>query len=300
MRYPRPTVLAIAATLMLSMGSASAARAAPVVNLDECPILAEGYRGGCVNELQLQLNLVQDPNIATDGYFGPDTKTAVVAFQANHDLKQDGMVGTSVKAALAGELFVPTPRPGPKLTTPSFPSAFNPDRAAEWAGSHYSKVNASSWRTESESVANHCTEFVSSALHEGGLPHTGSWHPGKKGLEVRLQKAYYVTNSLRNWLLGNDGWIESKPISLDDPAAASNAGARPGDIVYYSWDGKELAHSSHVAIVVEVTGGAVTVVEQGEGDSFNRRLWDMSRSQPERTIHSVEGNATAVLLSWRR
>jgi len=87
------------------------------VDLNACPVLAEGYRGGCVNELQIQLNFVQDPDVDVDGIFGPETAAAVAAFQATHGLEPDGIAGPLTKAALGDEQSVPTPQPGSPLPT---------------------------------------------------------------------------------------------------------------------------------------------------------------------------------------
>ncbi|UKA23366.1 peptidoglycan-binding protein [Photobacterium damselae subsp. damselae] len=50
-------------------------------------VLSNGSRGDDVRELQLMLNL--EP----DGVFGKDTRKAVMSFQINHDLLDDGVVG---------------------------------------------------------------------------------------------------------------------------------------------------------------------------------------------------------------
>ena len=90
----------------------------PPVNLDDCPILHTGYpQGGCVAQLQTDLNVVQDPRLVVDGIFGPQgsqTYNAVIAFQTAHGLPQDGMVGPATKNALKAALSgssVPTSTP---------------------------------------------------------------------------------------------------------------------------------------------------------------------------------------------
>jgi len=72
------------------------------VNLDNCPTLAEGYpTGGCVSQLQTELNADNGTDIPVDGTFGPQTKAAVITFQQNHDVvPADGIVGPATKAAL--------------------------------------------------------------------------------------------------------------------------------------------------------------------------------------------------------
>jgi len=73
----------------------------PPVNLDNCPILTAGYHGGCVNQLQTELNAANGTNIPVDGIFGPQTRDAVRTFQENHHIvPADGKVGPQTKAVL--------------------------------------------------------------------------------------------------------------------------------------------------------------------------------------------------------
>lgn len=83
--------------------------------LDQCPTLAYGYHGGCVNELQIELNEYLGTHLAVDGYFGPETYKAVVAFQKQANIRADGIVGPQTKAALDARGAVDTPHPGAPL-----------------------------------------------------------------------------------------------------------------------------------------------------------------------------------------
>jgi hypothetical protein len=76
-----------------------------------CPILAQGYRGDCVRELQKDLN---DPNLAVDGIFGPATERSVKSFQDQHNLSRDGIVGSGTTGALDRANSVDSPRPKPR------------------------------------------------------------------------------------------------------------------------------------------------------------------------------------------
>jgi Putative peptidoglycan binding domain len=93
----------------------------PTVNLADCPILHPGYpTGGCVAQLQTDLNLIQGNHLAVDGTFGSvgsQTYQAVVAFQQAHGLSQDGVVGPATKQALGAAPPVPTSTV-PPATTP--------------------------------------------------------------------------------------------------------------------------------------------------------------------------------------
>lgn len=87
------------------------------VNLDDCPILHTGYpRGGCVAQLQTDLNAVQGNHLVVDGTFGPvgsQTYYAVIAFQQAHDLQQDAIVGPLTKHVLEAAVAA---GPGPAVT----------------------------------------------------------------------------------------------------------------------------------------------------------------------------------------
>ena len=89
----KPTHEALAANLASSSSA---------VNLDNCPTLAEGYPpGGCVIQLQTELNADDNSTEPVDGVFGSQTKAAVVTFQQNHNIvPADGIVGPQTKAAL--------------------------------------------------------------------------------------------------------------------------------------------------------------------------------------------------------
>lgn len=62
-------------------------------------ILTLGDRGPEVVALQQRLNEL-DVRLVADGVFGPATRAAVVAFQAQHGLRADGVVGLETKKAL--------------------------------------------------------------------------------------------------------------------------------------------------------------------------------------------------------
>jgi peptidoglycan hydrolase-like protein with peptidoglycan-binding domain len=69
---------------------------------------------GCVNALihdtkwiQSSLNAVYGAGLDVDGNFGTATQCAVIAFQLDHGLKPDGIVGPLTIAALLSALQLP-------------------------------------------------------------------------------------------------------------------------------------------------------------------------------------------------
>jgi Putative peptidoglycan binding domain len=107
------------ATLAARMASS------PAVNLDNCPVLAEGYTGGCAAQLQTELNADNGTSTPVDGIFGPQTRDAVITFQQNHQIvPADGIVGPQTKAALdnLGSTPVTAPVSTPASTPVSTPA----------------------------------------------------------------------------------------------------------------------------------------------------------------------------------
>jgi hypothetical protein len=96
------------------------------VNLDNCPTLHAGYpTGGCVAQLQTDLNTIQGNHLAVDGTFGSvgsQTYNAVITFQQAHGLPQDGIVGPATKQAFDAALSVPIPAVSPATASASPPS----------------------------------------------------------------------------------------------------------------------------------------------------------------------------------
>jgi lysophospholipase L1-like esterase len=91
------------------------------INLDNCRILREGYKGGCASQLQAELNSYGHANLVVDGIFGDTTRQAVIIFQQEHGIvPADGIVGPATKAALdaAASKHLASP------STPSVPTSY--------------------------------------------------------------------------------------------------------------------------------------------------------------------------------
>jgi peptidoglycan hydrolase-like protein with peptidoglycan-binding domain len=73
------------------------------------PTIRSGSRGPAVKELQVRLNALGGA-LTEDGIFGKRTRVQVMAFQNDHDLEPDGVVGPLTWAALdvGGPAAVPT------------------------------------------------------------------------------------------------------------------------------------------------------------------------------------------------
>lgn len=72
-----------------------------------CPVLREGASGLTVRDLQIRLTAVGFNPGKTDGFFGPLTKSAVLAFQKSKNLVQDGIVGNKTWTALGANCHRP-------------------------------------------------------------------------------------------------------------------------------------------------------------------------------------------------
>jgi len=62
--------------------------------------LATGAQGENVVALQHKLNSLHFPCGRADGYYGPATEAAVIAFQKNHNIVHDGIVGPETMTSL--------------------------------------------------------------------------------------------------------------------------------------------------------------------------------------------------------
>lgn len=99
-------------------------------------LLKHGGRGDEVQSLQQDLNRLgvrdaQGNRLTEDGRFGDNTREAVIAFQKQHGLQPDGVVGRNTQAALSAQpaqaQAVQTPVAAPK--GPSLDDASHPDHA---------------------------------------------------------------------------------------------------------------------------------------------------------------------------
>lgn len=134
----------------------------PSVDLNACPILHLNYNGGCVAQLQNDLNFIAGSNIVTvDGDFGQQTYEAVQAFQQSKGLPQDGLVGDATKQALDASLSVHTPTPpattqapggsatsAPSVTTSTPPEASVSSKPHLALGIPYSSIEFNKAQTD--------------------------------------------------------------------------------------------------------------------------------------------------------
>lgn len=79
--------------------------------LPEADILDVGDRGALVEGYQKRLAELRYPVGTVDGVFGARMRAAVLAFQAEHNLKLDGRVGPMTRAALNRPTAKPMPAP---------------------------------------------------------------------------------------------------------------------------------------------------------------------------------------------
>lgn len=65
-------------------------------NCRTTPTLRQGSRGECVKALQIMLNNTgANPRLTADGIFGPRTRSAVITYQRQNGLVDDGIVGNN-------------------------------------------------------------------------------------------------------------------------------------------------------------------------------------------------------------
>jgi peptidoglycan hydrolase-like protein with peptidoglycan-binding domain len=131
-----------------------------VINLDKCGILAQGRRGGCVSQLQAELNAYGNAGLTVDGTFGPATRQAVVAFQQGHGVTPaDGVVGAVTEAALDAVSQQPPTSAGPGAaapTTSASPTQPTPTQYVALGDSYSSGEGLYPFMGGSDTEANSC------------------------------------------------------------------------------------------------------------------------------------------------
>ena len=287
-------VVAITASSGTSRTAKSPALAAqtesfPAVDLSNCPILHIGYHGGCVAQLQTDLNLVQGSHLDADGTFGSLTQQALVVFERQYGLQTDGMSGLKVAMTLSNVLAFGAPSmPAPA----NYPPTFNPANVADWALANAATDN-------NGYPSDPCTEFTSRALHAAGMPSDAAWYPRTDAVDLyvnsgKLSKAWDNANSFTDYAVGN-GWARMIPLDLNNPSSALMA--RPGDLIYYTG----LSHGNvHMAIATGFTGDVLLMSEKtGDKVPYGAGVqWNLAHAHNNVPISQYYPGSKAYLLHW--
>jgi len=180
---------------------------------------------------------------------------------------------------------VPTLQPAPK-------AAYNGEAAAAWALEHYDDADMLD-------NAPDCTTFVSSALHAGGLPTTGSWMPDSFNVFDQSSfwhwfghgwkgptKRWGSSDFLKNYLVSEEKVATITELSGDDPSAG---GARPGDVILYDWGTTgDAGIIEHAALVTAYGDGGMVIVTQKE-ENQRARAWAWSESSSKPISEAIPG-----------
>lgn len=93
--------------------------AVPAASKRDDGVLERGEAGEDVRKLQASLATLGHYTGKVDGIFGPGTESAVLSFQKDTHLTQDGKAGPATQAAISARLSVgPTPTPKPAHAPP--------------------------------------------------------------------------------------------------------------------------------------------------------------------------------------
>jgi peptidoglycan hydrolase-like protein with peptidoglycan-binding domain len=192
--------------------------------------------GPAVLEVQQKLNALGYAPGKLDGQYGAATAGAVRAFQRDHQLEVDGVVGSNTQALLQTAVVPPTPVPNVRkastlgqlalaqslkeLGTKESPANSNKNKFGKWFG-----VDGVAW----------CNIFVSYCFHDGAQY---TICEGFKGAGVYAKGCTYVPTT-EAWLHATGMWKgRTEPL--------------PGDIAIYNWHG---GLPDHIGIVEEYLGG---------------------------------------------
>jgi hypothetical protein len=192
--------------------------------------------GPAILQIQQKLNALGYAPGKLDGVYGVATASAVKAFQRDHNLEVDGVVGDNTRAGLSA---APKPaQPAPiarqasslgqlalaaaikELGVKESPSGSNKNKFGAWFG-----VDGVAW----------CNIFVSYCFVTGA---NYVICPGFKGAGCYAKGCTYVPTT-EAWLKATGMWKgRTEPM--------------PGDIAIYNWDG---GVPDHIGIVEEYLGG---------------------------------------------
>ena len=143
----------------------------PPVNLGACPVLAEGYHGGCVDELQSELNFDDNAGLPVDGTFGATTQQAVITFQQQNGVTPaDGIVGPQTKQALTNGDSVQTPQPGAPLTPFQICQQQQPGSVSDGHGGCTSDGITAEGKSASDCLKEAITDKANELIAQGATP----------------------------------------------------------------------------------------------------------------------------------
>ncbi len=131
-------------------------------------------------------------------------------------------------------------------------SGYNAIAAAEWAKSHvYDTWSCLYGQGYWEPGTGDCANFVSQCIYMGGIDQTSGWnHSG--------YKAHYSTSSDGSWIRASqlhDYVVSIGGVDIQNPSASQ---IEVGDLIFYKQN-PGTSGFSHCAIVIDVSGGTVTV-----------------------------------------
>ena len=213
-------------------------------------------RGPDVLDIQRHLDRLGYAVGALDGAYGVATASAVRAFQRDHGLEVDGVVGPKTSRALAAaQLGDGSHDPSPiglralkearrHVGTKESPPNSNRTSFGRWFG-----VDGVKW----------CNVFVSYCFAVGG---GYTICAGMRGAGIYPKGCTYVPTT-EAWLRATGMWV-------------GRAAPRPGDIAIFNWDG---GVPDHIGIVEEYLGdgrfssieGNTSVGNQSDGGAVMRR-----------------------------
>ena len=118
----KKTILSVAvAEIIISCGMQTKAQAATINTLNDInkntatistlqkceKVISIGSSGDVVRSIQRVLNSLEGYNVQEDGLYGPETYSAIIKYQANNSLKQDGIVGKQTVSKLLSIYDIP-------------------------------------------------------------------------------------------------------------------------------------------------------------------------------------------------
>lgn len=229
--------------------------------------LQQPMKGEDVRQLQKDLAAAGFDPGEIDGEYGPDTERAVRAYQRARGCKVDGIVGPETRGALGheddftpvkrppvsigGDWPVPTPKPAAPAAAPTAPTT---------------PVAASTEDEQRQKILDIAAGEVGTLESGGNNKGDVTKYPEAFGRRAEKYCADFVS-----WVCTQAGIpldqynCETLKNAMEDQGKFKTSDPKPGDLVFFDWDGDGTA--DHVGIVKSVNAdGTLTTIEGNTGD----------------------------------
>jgi hypothetical protein len=216
--------------------------------------------------------------------YGTDVSTGATGYAADEFIDTPVTIGQ--EAAQLSALGLPEcgnaadqPNTPPSNDGPPVDDSFNPSVPVSYDRNAAVQFAFDNVNTPPSFPDDDCTWYVSQALWAGGLPQSDAWTGSSWDPTLQAGRSHYPgptvdaaqANDLVNYLVST-GLASRTQITWSDNTAA---GAEPGDIIAYHWNGNEPADQvDHLAFVTNLNSDGYPDVTQHTPAVYRYWSWD--------------------------